>query len=68
MRGEGREIIMIGHQGHPEVEGTMGQAEGGCIWLRRDDVEQLSVADPDKLAMSPRRPCLLMILLKLLRL
>ena len=29
MRDEGREIIMIGHQGHPEVEGTMGQSEGG---------------------------------------
>jgi len=28
MREQGREIIMIGHQGHPEVEGTMGQAEG----------------------------------------
>ncbi len=29
MRDEGREIIMIGHQGHPEVEGTMGQSDGG---------------------------------------
>ena len=29
MRQEGREIIMIGHKGHPEVEGTMGQSEGG---------------------------------------
>ena len=28
MRAQGKEIIMIGHQGHPEVEGTMGQAEG----------------------------------------
>ena len=28
MHKEGKEIIMIGHQGHPEVEGTMGQAEG----------------------------------------
>lgn len=51
MRGEGREIIMIGHQGHPEVEGTMGQAEGGMYLVETaDDVEQLSVADPDKLA------------------
>src|SRR5690606_38221989 len=29
MRREGREIIMIGHAGHPEVEGTMGQADDG---------------------------------------
>ena len=29
MRARGREIVMIGHAGHPEVEGTMGQAEGG---------------------------------------
>jgi len=35
MRAEGREIIMIGHQGHPEVEGTMGQSDAACIWLKR---------------------------------
>lgn len=29
MRSQGREVIMIGHRGHPEVEGTMGQADGG---------------------------------------
>jgi len=29
MRREGREIVMIGHKGHPEVEGTMGQSRGG---------------------------------------
>ena len=29
MRKAGREIVMIGHKGHPEVDGTMGQAEGG---------------------------------------
>jgi len=51
MRGEGREIIMIGHQGHPEVEGTMGQAEGGMYLVETtDDVEHLAVADPAKLA------------------
>lgn len=51
MRGEGREIIMIGHQGHPEVEGTMGQAEGGMYLVETiEDVEQLSVADPAMLA------------------
>jgi 4-hydroxy-3-methylbut-2-enyl diphosphate reductase len=31
---QGYEIVMIGHKGHPEVEGTMGQATGGCIWWR----------------------------------
>ena len=29
MRDDGREIVMIGHRGHPEVEGTMGQCDGG---------------------------------------
>src|ERR1700682_3987021 len=29
MREQGREIVMIGHAGHPEVEGTMGQIDGG---------------------------------------
>ena len=28
MREQGREIVMIGHRGHPEVEGTMGQVDG----------------------------------------
>jgi len=51
MRDEGREIIMIGHQGHPEVEGTMGQSEGGMYLVETiDDVEHLSVADPAMLA------------------
>jgi hypothetical protein len=34
MRREGREIIMIGHAGHPEVEGTMGQTEAACTWWK----------------------------------
>lgn len=51
MRDEGREIIMIGHQGHPEVEGTMGQAEGGMYLVETvDDVATLDVADPERLA------------------
>jgi len=51
MRREGREIIMIGHQGHPEVEGTMGQAEEGMHLVETvEDVERLQVADPDLLA------------------
>jgi len=51
MRREGREIVMIGHHGHPEVEGTMGQAESGMHLVETvDDVERLQVADPRKLA------------------
>ena len=52
---EGRECILIGHHGHPEVEGTMGQydtASGGSIYLVEDeeDVAQLQVRNPDALA------------------
>ncbi len=51
MRREGREIIMIGHQGHPEVEGTMGQSEGGMYLVETlDDVAHLTVKDPSMLA------------------
>ncbi|MBC3808627.1 4-hydroxy-3-methylbut-2-enyl diphosphate reductase [Undibacterium seohonense] len=51
MRKEGREIIMIGHQGHPEVEGTMGQSEGGMYLVETvEDVANLDVADPSLLA------------------
>lgn len=52
---EGREAILIGHQGHPEVEGTMGQydtAKGGRMYLVENeaDVASLDVTDPDNLA------------------
>ncbi len=51
MREEGREIIMIGHQGHPEVEGTMGQSDGGMYLVETvDDVVSLQVNDPDRVA------------------
>jgi len=51
MRDEGREIIMIGHQGHPEVEGTMGQSEGGMYLVETvTDVKTLQVGHPDRLA------------------
>jgi len=51
MRREGREIIMIGHQGHPEVEGTMGQSEGGMYLVETvADVQALQVRNPDLLA------------------
>ncbi len=52
---EGRECILIGHEGHPEVEGTMGQynrENGGDIYLVEDeqDVKNLTVSDPNALA------------------
>jgi 4-hydroxy-3-methylbut-2-en-1-yl diphosphate reductase len=51
MRQDGREIIMVGHKGHPEVEGTMGQAEGGIHLVETsDDVAKLKVRDANKLA------------------
>ena len=51
MRAAGREIVMIGHEGHPEVEGTMGQADGGMYLVETvGDVESLQVRDPDALA------------------
>ncbi|MFB8831144.1 4-hydroxy-3-methylbut-2-enyl diphosphate reductase [Azotobacter sp. CWF10] len=52
---DGRECILIGHQGHPEVVGTMGQydtASGGAIYLveDEDDVARLQVRNPEFLA------------------
>lgn len=52
----GRDVILIGHQGHPEVEGTLGQYDQslgkGRIYLVEDesDVAQLAVGDPENLA------------------
>ena len=47
----GFEIIMIGHQGHPEVEGTMGQLESGIILIEnKEQVANLKPANPSKLA------------------
>jgi 4-hydroxy-3-methylbut-2-enyl diphosphate reductase len=56
MRKDGLEIIMIGHKGHPEVEGTMGQvdeqedATGMYLVETPEDVAMLQVQNPDKLA------------------
>ncbi|MCC7487852.1 MAG: 4-hydroxy-3-methylbut-2-enyl diphosphate reductase [Burkholderiales bacterium] len=51
MREQGREVIMIGHAGHPEVEGTMGQGSGGMYLVESvEDVARLAVRDPDNLA------------------
>ncbi len=52
---EGREVILIGHAGHPEVEGTMGQydrSHGGEIFLveHPDDVAGLEIKNPSRLA------------------
>jgi 4-hydroxy-3-methylbut-2-enyl diphosphate reductase len=54
--GEGRDVILIGHAGHPEVEGTMGRFDtsfGGRMHLveNAQDVEQLAVRDESKLAL-----------------
>lgn len=51
LREQDYEIVMIGHKGHPEVEGTMGQSGGG-MYLVEDpqDVAELQVAAPEKLA------------------
>ena len=51
MRDQGREIVMIGHRGHPEVEGTMGQSGGGMHLVETPgDVDRLEVSDPGNLA------------------
>ena len=51
MRDAGREIVMIGHRGHPEVEGTTGQVKDGMHLVENlADVARLVVADPDRLA------------------
>jgi 4-hydroxy-3-methylbut-2-enyl diphosphate reductase len=51
MRGEGMEIVMIGHRGHPEVEGTMGQSNDGMYLIETiEDIEHLQVRDPNRLA------------------
>lgn len=51
LRREGCEIIMIGHSGHPEVEGTMGQTDQGMHLVETvGDVETLKVKNPDLLA------------------
>jgi len=51
MRASGREIVMIGHEGHPEAEGTMGQSETGMYLIENlEDVAKLNVTNPERLA------------------
>src|SRR5260221_3763524 len=50
MRGQGREVVMIGHAGHPEAEGTMGQSQSGMYLVESEaDVAKLQVTDPTRL-------------------
>ncbi|HXU93984.1 MAG TPA: 4-hydroxy-3-methylbut-2-enyl diphosphate reductase [Gallionella sp.] len=51
LREQGKEIVMIGHAGHPEVEGTMGQAEGGMYLVESpEQARTLQVKDENNLA------------------
>ena len=50
-RKKGLEVLLIGHAGHPEVEGTMGQVDQGIHLIESiDDVETVEVSNPEKLA------------------
>ena len=51
MRKGAREVVMIGHKGHPEVEGTMGQSRDGMYLVETpEDVRSLKVGTPEKLS------------------
>jgi len=51
MRNQSREVVMIGHKGHPEVEGTMGQSGDGMYLVETvEDVQQLQVKFPEQLS------------------
>lgn len=51
MQQENREIIMIGHKGHPEVEGTIGQTDAGMQIVENvEDISKLKIQDSEKLA------------------
>ncbi|AME24038.1 MULTISPECIES: 4-hydroxy-3-methylbut-2-enyl diphosphate reductase [Burkholderiaceae] len=51
MRQDGFDIVMIGHKGHPEVEGTMGQSGQGMHLVEDiEDVQALALADPNRIA------------------
>jgi 4-hydroxy-3-methylbut-2-enyl diphosphate reductase len=48
---QGREIVLIGHAGHPEIEGTMGRITGKVHLISKpEEVSRLRVSDPEKLA------------------
>lgn len=51
MRNQAREVVMIGHKGHPEVQGTMGQSTDGMYLVETaEDVRQLKVNSPAQLS------------------
>lgn len=51
MRNQAREVVMIGHKGHPEVEGTMGQSRDGMYLVETaEEVENLKVNSPGSLS------------------
>src|SRR2546423_11521193 len=51
MREQGREVVMIGHEGHPEAEGTMGQSGSGMYLVESEaEVARLEVKDPERLS------------------
>ncbi len=51
MRSQVREVVMIGHRGHPEVEGTMGQSDDGMYLVETvEDVRNLKVRTPENLS------------------
>ena len=51
MRAEGREIVMIGHRGHPESDGSMGQSDSGMHLIQSiEEVASLEIGDPERLA------------------
>ena len=51
MRNQAREVVMIGHKGHPEVEGTMGQSRDGMYLVETaEEVRQLKVTTPAQLS------------------
>jgi 4-hydroxy-3-methylbut-2-en-1-yl diphosphate reductase len=51
MRNQAREVVMIGHKGHPEVEGTMGQSRDGMYLVETaEEVLNLKVNSPDQLS------------------
>ncbi len=51
MEEEGREVILIGHAGHPEVIGTSGRVKGKAIIIEKiEDIEKIDIKDPEKLS------------------
>lgn len=51
MRDQAREVVMIGHKGHPEVEGTMGQSRDGMYLVETAaDIKQLNITKPGQLS------------------